>query len=79
MPFLTETLYRGHVHRTPPTPDRRSLMESRKLSPVEARTPTNEEIAHLAYSYWEARGRKHGTALEDWLRAEREIGKRYQR
>jgi hypothetical protein len=54
-------------------------MEPRKLSPVEARTPTNEEIAHLAYSYWEARGRKHGAALEDWLRAERELGKRYQR
>jgi hypothetical protein len=28
----------------------------------------------LAYSYWEARGRAGGSALEDWLRAERELG-----
>jgi hypothetical protein len=35
--------------------------------------PTHAEIARLAYSYWEARGRKHGSALEDWLRAEREL------
>jgi hypothetical protein len=34
------------------------------------------EIARLAYSYWEARGRKDGNALEDWLRAERELNAR---
>jgi hypothetical protein len=33
------------------------------------------EIARLAYSYWEARGREHGSELEDWLRAERELSK----
>ena len=38
--------------------------------------PAHEDIARLAYSYWEARGRQHGSALEDWLRAEREIQKR---
>jgi|GEM_PF-1227547 Protein of unknown function (DUF2934). len=32
-----------------------------------------EEIAKLAYSYWEMRGGVHGYALEDWLRAEAEI------
>jgi Protein of unknown function (DUF2934) len=32
-----------------------------------------EQIARLAYSYWEARGRTHGSALEDWLRAERDL------
>jgi len=35
--------------------------------------PTHTEIARLAYSYWEARGRQGGSALEDWLRAEREL------
>ena len=35
--------------------------------------PTHKEIAELAYSYWEARGRRHGSALDDWLRAEREL------
>ena len=35
--------------------------------------PQHEEIARLAYAYWEARGRHTGTALDDWLRAEREL------
>lgn len=37
----------------------------------EWRRPTHEEIARLAYSYWEARGRRDGSSLEDWFRAER--------
>ena len=32
--------------------------------------PAHEEIARLAYSYWEARGFQGGCAQEDWLRAE---------
>jgi len=36
----------------------------------------HEEIARLAYSYWEARGRTGGSAEEDWLRAEREYRSR---
>ena len=35
--------------------------------------PREQAIAELAYSYWEQRGRSHGSALEDWLRAEREF------
>jgi hypothetical protein len=35
------------------------------------RLATHEEIARLAYSYWEAGGRREGTAVSDWLRAER--------
>jgi DUF2934 family protein len=35
--------------------------------------PTHEEIAVLAYSYWEARGYQGGTPEEDWLRAEAEL------
>jgi hypothetical protein len=37
------------------------------------RTPSHEEIARVAYSYWEARGRRHGCPEEDWYRAEREV------
>jgi hypothetical protein len=33
----------------------------------------NEQIALLAYSYWEARGQQGGSPEEDWLRAEREL------
>jgi hypothetical protein len=29
-----------------------------------------EEIARLAYSYWEARGCEGGSPEEDWVRAE---------
>ena len=36
---------------------------------------THEEIAALAYSYWEARGYRGGSALDDWLRAERELSR----
>jgi hypothetical protein len=35
--------------------------------------PSQDEIASLAYSYWEARGYTGGSSEEDWLRAEREL------
>ena len=35
--------------------------------------PKLEEIARLAYSYWEVRGGEGGSAEEDWLRAEQEL------
>ena len=37
------------------------------------RTISPEEIARLAYSYWESRGFTHGLADEDWIRAEAEL------
>ena len=39
----------------------------------DAPEPRRQEIARLAYSYWEARGCEGGSAEEDWLRAEREL------
>ena len=38
--------------------------------------PSEEQIAALAYSYWEARGYKGGSSEEDWFRAERELRER---
>jgi hypothetical protein len=38
-----------------------------------AAAPPHEEIARLAYACWEARGHPHGSAQEDWFRAEREL------
>ena len=35
--------------------------------------PSREEVARLAYSYWEARGCQGGSPAEEWLRAESEI------
>jgi len=36
-------------------------------------TPSREEVAKLAYSYWEARGCQGGCPEEDWIRAEMEL------
>jgi hypothetical protein len=35
--------------------------------------PSYDEIARLAYSYWEARGYTDGSQDEDWLRAEQAL------
>ncbi|MFZ0936719.1 MAG: DUF2934 domain-containing protein [Bryobacteraceae bacterium] len=40
--------------------------------------PSREDIAVLAYSYWEARGIQGGSPEEDWLRAEQEMRSRRQ-
>jgi hypothetical protein len=36
-------------------------------------TVSHEEIAALAFSYWQERGCQDGAAEDDWLRAEREL------
>lgn len=41
--------------------------------PETVRAVTREEIASLAYSFWESRGYEDGFAEGDWLRAEREL------
>jgi len=35
--------------------------------------PSHDEIARLAYSYWEARGGQGGSPMADWFDAEREL------
>ncbi len=42
----------------------------------ELSAPTQEEIAQLAYSYWEARGGQGGSPWEDWFRAEQDLKRR---
>jgi hypothetical protein len=36
-------------------------------------TPTHDDVALLAYSYWEARGFQDGSPEQDWFRAESEL------
>jgi hypothetical protein len=50
-----------------------STVETARAAAVTPRPPAREEIARLAYSYWEQRGRRGGSPEEDWLRAEREL------
>ena len=40
-------------------------------------SPTHDEIAQLAYSLYESRGRQDGHHMEDWLRAEQELVRHY--
>lgn len=39
--------------------------------------PTKGEIARLAYERYEARGRRNGHDIEDWVLAERELTHHY--
>jgi hypothetical protein len=39
--------------------------------------PTHDEIAQLAYSLYESRGRQEGHQVEDWLGAEQELVRHY--
>ena len=48
-------------------------LESLNGTAYESSCPSHDEIARLAYSYWEARSGQDGTPEEDWLKAEREI------
>ena len=39
--------------------------------------PAPEEIARLAYHFYEIRGRRDGQDVDDWLSAERELTRHY--
>lgn len=45
----------------------------------EINAPTHQEIAELAYSYWEVRGGLGGSPWDDWFRAEQELLMRQER
>ena len=40
--------------------------------------PSRDEVAQLAYLFYEARGREDGHDVEDWLSAERELAHHYE-
>ena len=44
----------------------------------EMSAPTEEQIAELAYTYWESRGFQGGSPWEDWFRAEEELKRRHE-
>jgi len=59
-----------------PAPTVESVPDATVESVVVRYSPTNGEIAALAYSYWVTRGYRDGCPEEDWLRAERELHQR---
>ena len=65
---------KGHDKVEAPAPETGSagvtIMET---EPVGNGSPSHDDIAVLAYSYWEARGYQDGDPEIDWLRAEQEL------
>ena len=51
----------------------RSVLSSEGIPSL---TLDHEEVARLAYFYWESRGCQGGTPEQDWYRAEEELRKR---
>ena len=43
-----------------------------KLAPTD-QPSFSEEVARLAYQFWEERGRPEGSSQQDWYRAEAEL------
>src|SRR5579884_2714599 len=64
----------GRATATPKKPSTSRL--HKKATPAAAEVEaglSREEIAKLAYSFWEGRGYQGGSAEEDWLRAEAQL------
>ena len=40
-------------------------------------SPAHDEMAQLAFSVYQSRGRQDGHHIEDWLRAEQELVRHY--
>ena len=74
MPNFSGWSHSRHARRDPWLPEARTAETGRDRG-----APRHREIAELAYFYWEARGRHHGSDAEDWLRAERELTARRER
>ena len=49
------------------------VMKQSNPARSQRRRPANEDIAKRAYEIFLARGSSHGSDLEDWLQAEREL------
>jgi putative hemolysin len=62
---------RAAKHRTPAA----AVNSPEESQPVLQET-THAEVAAKAYSYWESRGYQGGDALDDWFRAEDELGRK---
>ncbi|MBI4903624.1 MAG: DUF2934 domain-containing protein [Acidobacteria bacterium] len=79
---------RSTLPRTSNTVKHKAAMETESaasaaatLAQAVATEPTSapqEEIARLAYFYWQERGCPHGDSMQDWLHAEQEVLTRYQ-
>ncbi len=62
-------------NKTAGIPGRYPGFSVEEIHPRSLRTaaPSHHEVAVLAYSYWEASGRRTGRDWEHWFRAERDL------
>ena len=55
------------------TPGKAAAKRDNVTSIAKPASLSRERIEQLAYEFWAQRGYHHGQALQDWLRAEREL------
>lgn len=67
------TAARKHRNSAAAEKSESAMASSSSLAASPNGNPTFDEVAQLAYSYWEARGFQGGCPEEDWLRAEHEL------
>ena len=66
-----KALHRGQRTKSrPPVP---AEVSAPPIEGADAPELKRDEIARLAYSYWEARSREGGSAEDDWLQAEQRL------
>jgi hypothetical protein len=70
-PRRTATATRSK-HSLPAAPETETTATVSNISETSVEPP-REEIARLAYLLWLDRGCQHGSAEEDWLRAEQQL------
>jgi hypothetical protein len=70
-PRRTATTTRSK-HSLPAGPETETTTAVSNISEVSV-DPSRDEIARLAYLFWLDRGCQHGSAEEDWIRAEQQL------
>jgi hypothetical protein len=55
-----------------------ALTGERTLGKYTGERPSRDEIARLAYHFYETRGRREGQDVDDWLAAEQELARHNQ-
>lgn len=63
------------THRQTAETERTPVIDDR-IGEEQQNEDFHQDIARLAYAIWQDRGCPHGSDVEDWLEAERQLSKR---
>ncbi len=77
-PARIETDVNAGLPGSRPSPPLETDAQTSANSLLKSAVSEHEQIALLAYSFWEARGRRGGSPEEDWYRAEQEFRRQRQ-